>query len=152
MQNVAINGAKNHEKRNKIGTLFQGPFMEANWRPRRSKINPQEGPWTPSERPDGSQGDPKCGHMEATGLQNVAKMDPESVRIGTARSKGGGISVSAFFFSTWVVSLGTKTVFIFRLVFLMVSLKLFGVLLPPKWSLKRIAFRYFPRSTKIIVF
>ena len=74
-------------------------------------------------------------------------MDPESVRIGTARSKGGGISVSAFFFSTWVVSLGYRIVFIFRLVFLMVFLKLFGAFLPPKWSLKRIGVRYFPLST-----
>ena len=73
-------------------------------------------------------------------------MDPESVRIGTARSKGGGISVSAFFFSTWVPCLGSKIAFIFRLVFLMVFLKLFGAFLPPKWSLKRIGFRYFPLS------
>ena len=84
--------------------------------------------------------------MEATGLENGAKMDPESVRIGTARSKGGGISVSAFFFSTWVPRPGSEIVFIFRLVFLMVSLKLFGVFLHPKWSLKRIGFRYFPLS------
>ena len=73
-------------------------------------------------------------------------MDPESVRIGTARSKGGGISVSAFFFSTWVVSLGPKIVFLFGLVFLIVFLKLFGAFLLPKWSLKRIGFRYFPLS------
>ena len=63
--------------------------------------------------------------MEATGLENGAKMDPESVRIGTARSKGGGISVSAFFFSTWVACLGPNIVFIFRLVFMMVFLKFF---------------------------
>ena len=73
-------------------------------------------------------------------------MDPESVRTGTARSKGGGISVSAFFFSTWVACLGPKIAFIFRLVFLMVSLKLFGVFFHPTWSLKRIGCRYFPLS------
>ena len=33
-------------------------------------------------------------------------MDPESVRIGTARSKGGGISASASFFSTFGIILG----------------------------------------------
>ena len=90
--------------------------------------------------------------MEATGPPHGAKMDPESVRIGTARSKGGGISVSAFFFSTWMPCRGSKIVFIFRLGFLMVFLKLFGVLLLPKWSLKRIGFRYFSLSKKRLLF
>ena len=45
-----------------------------------------------------------------------------------------------------MVSLGYKIVFIFWLVVLMVPLKLFGVFLHPKWSLKRIGFRYFPLS------
>ena len=89
--------------------------------------------------------------MEATGLENGAKMDPESVRIGTARSKGGGISVSALFFSTWVPCPGSKIVFSFRLGFLMVFLKLFGACLPPKLNLKRIGFGYFLYQT-IIVF
>ena len=81
--------------------------------------------------------------MKATGFQNVANMEPTSVRIGIARSKGGGISVSAFFFSTWVPCPGLKIVFIFRLVFLMVFLKFFWCILLLKWSLQRIGFRYF---------
>ena len=48
--------------------------------------------------------------------------------------------------SIWVVSLGPKTVFLFRLVFLIVFLKLFGQFLLPKWSLKRRVVRYVPLS------
>ena len=67
--------------------------MEAKWMPKGTKMKPNEGPGTPLGRPTRSQGVPRSRHMEATGLENGAKMDPESVRIGTARSKGGGISV-----------------------------------------------------------